>query len=124
MIEELEGKIVDLQSQLRSLQEQRESGTIQNQQQIQLMNKGSALGGDYYGGRGRSIRGRFPSRGYFPGRIPARMNGRWRTAARGVPNQSKNLTFDNRPKSLLIPASEWTRLPASFASNIQINFSR
>lgn len=125
-IEELESKIVDLQSQLRVIQEQRETGALQAAQQAQQSQQAADMAGGGRGGRGRGGAGfgRF-GRGFAPyaGRGVGRMGGRWFPAGgRGAP--PKNMSIDNRPRSLLVPASEWTQLPSTFTANVKSHFSK
>lgn len=127
-IEELESKIVDLQSQLRVIQEQQETGTLQAAQPVQQSSSDSTFSGGRggRGGRGASF-GRF-GRGFTPyaGRSggSGRMGGRWHPGGRGGSVASKNMSIDNRPRSLLVPASEWIQLPATFTANVKTHFSK
>jgi hypothetical protein len=124
MLESIEGKIVDLQSQLRLVRDQRETGVVP--QKAVIPSQGGRGGrGSFVGrGRGRAAsyypahnaswgRGRgFPEDSWGAGRGSGR--GRGRSGA-----GPGHLTIDNRTRSLVVFQS-----PEGFDVSAQEHFSR
>lgn len=102
MVEDFEGKIVGLQTQLRNVRDQRERAA-----KPQTGGRGGA-GGGYAGG------GRYGAR--FAGARGGRRGG-GRVGGGGF--RATNLVLDNRPKALLVVAP-----PLGFEDRIEAHFSR
>jgi hypothetical protein len=128
LLESIEGKIVDLQSLLRSVRDQRETGVVP--QQVAPVAYGGRGGRGYnpIRGRGRgatyypqhSGRGRGRGRDYEDGWGSGRGQGQGRHGGRGGENQHPGyLAVDNRTRSIVV-----FQPPEGFQASAQEHFGR
>jgi hypothetical protein len=129
LLESIEGKIVDLQSLLRSVRDQRETGVVPHQVAPVAYGGRGGRGYNAVRGRGRgatyypqqhSSSGRGRGRGYEDGWGSGRGQGQGRFGGRGAEHQHPGyLAVDNRTRSIVV-----FQPPEGFHASAQEHFGR